>query len=150
MTRPSSALLLLVAAVLGGCAGPSQYLKPADGVWLRYERTPCFGPCPAFLLEVDAEGRARFHGRRHATPEGQHEAQWDAATLRGIAEAAHQVSLRNHAGTYDNPMVTDLPAKRLTLGATSLIDRMDGPPIGAFYDHLDSLIARTPWVPSGL
>ena len=76
---------------LSGCAGPRAYLATSDGPWLVYERTPCFGPCPAFELEVDRNGSARFHGRRNVTPEGNQVATWSEEDRQAVADAAHAV-----------------------------------------------------------
>ena len=135
---------------LASCSGPAAYLKTDTEPWLRYERTPCFGPCPAFILEVDSEGQARFNGRRNVTPEGVFKGQWSAADLKRVAEAAHDVALKDKAGVYDNPMVTDLPTKRILLSGIVFVDRIDAPPVDRLYAVLDSLISSTGWTPEGL
>ena len=135
---------------LANCSGPAAYLKTDTEPWLRYERTPCFGPCPAFILEVDSKGQARFNGRRNVTPEGVFKGQWSAADLKRVAEAAHDVALKYMAGVYDNPMVTDLPTKRILLSGIVFVDRIDAPPVDRLYAVLDSLISSTGWTPECL
>lgn len=136
-----------MAVMLSACSGPSAYLKTDTEPWLRYERTPCFGPCPAFLLEVDAEGHARYHGRRNVALEGVHTGQWTEAQRERVAQVAAKVDFKNKAGVYDNPMVTDLPTKRLLLAGHQMVDRIDAPPIDALYAVLDSLMSSTLWSP---
>lgn len=137
---------LLTAAA---CSGPNRYLSSDSEPWLQYERSPCFGPCPAFTLTVEANGHARFSGRRNASPEGKHEAQWSQQDLQILAVTAHAVQLHRHEGRYDNPLISDLPSVTLQFGGVTVFDRVDGPPIDALYKSLDSLIAATAWTPSG-
>ena len=139
-----------VAALLSSCAGPSAYLKTNTEPWLRYERTPCFGPCPAFILEVDSDGRAQYNGRRNVVQEGTFRGQWSKAQIQRVAEMAHEVAFKDKAGVYDNPMVTDLPTKRILLSGMAFVDRIDAPPVDALYTLMDSLISVTDWTPEGL
>lgn len=139
-----------VVALLSSCAGPSVYLKTDTEPWLRYERTPCFGPCPAFILEVNSDGQARYNGRRNVTWEGVFQGQWTEAQMQEVAEVAHQMAFKDKAGVYDNPMVTDLPTKRILLSGMVFVDRVDAPPVDALYTLMDSLISVTGWTPEGL
>jgi hypothetical protein len=134
---------------LSGCAGPKTYLASDDEPWLVYERTPCFGPCPTFELEVDRTGVARFHGRRNVKPEGNQVANWSEQDMQAVADAAHAVNFRTKTGRYDNPLVTDLPSKHIRLAGHDVVDRFEGPDIEALYSVLDSLIETTEWIPTG-
>ena len=142
----STATLLLT---FSGCAGPKAYLTTSDGPWLVYGRTPCFGPCPAFELEVDRNGSARFHGRRNVTPEGNQVATWTEKDMQAVADAAHAVAFRTKTGRYDNPLISDLPSKHIRLAGFDVVDRIDGPDIEALYTVLDSLLEATEWIPTG-
>ena len=142
-------MLLPVLMVVAGCSGPAAYLKTAEEPWLRYERTPCFGPCPAFILEVNSNGDARYNGRRNVKFEGTFQGQWDEQTLHTVAESAHQANLKRNAGVYDNPLVTDLPTKRILLGGCVFVDRIEAPPMDDLYGVLDSLISVTDWATTG-
>ena len=139
-----------VAAVLSSCAGPTAYLKTDSEPWLRYERTPCFGACPSFILEVHSDGQARYNGRRNVAQEGIFSSQWTEAQMQQVAQTAHEVAFKDKVGVYDNPMVTDLPTKRILLSGMVLVDRIDAPPVDALYILMDSLISVTGWSPEGL
>ena len=150
MTAPCGSWWTIPALLFAaGCAGPRQYLPKGGDTWLVYERTPCFGPCPVFKLEVSTDGTARFHGGRNAEPNGHHLATWGNKERQIVAEKAHGVRFKSKAGQYDNPLITDLPAKRIQLAGNDLYDRFDGPNIDALYTALDSLISITTWIPSG-
>lgn len=139
-------MCLLLCLGLTSCSRPA-YLTAEEGPWLRFERTMCFGPCPAFVLEVDGLGHARFVGRAHVSPTGAHSAQWTETLRQRIAEVAHAVELKKHVGSYDNPMITDLPATRIQLAGHEVHDRINGPPITELYAVLDSAIQATDWLP---
>ena len=139
---------LLAACILIGCGGSRSYLKTKEGPVLYYERSMCFGPCPAFRLEVDPNGKARFNGRANVSPMGQHQGTWPLEWLESLADEAHAIGFADKAGTYDNPLIMDLPSTRVTFGPHRVLDRVNGPDLGQFYAILDSLIAATEWVPA--
>lgn len=107
----------------------------------------CYGSCPAFKLDMQADGTVYFHGRAHTQPLGKYRTQWSPADLSKLAKTAVDVQLHKKAGVYDNPMVMDLPSIRLHFGKYRVLDRIDGPDIKAFYSVLDSLISASNWVP---
>ena len=109
----------------------------------------CFGQCPAFTLEVQLDGTASFKGRAHIKPLGEHQAQWSPSDLELLAQTAAEIRLHRWAGTYDNPMVMDLPATKLTLGKHTVFDRINGPDLDVLYRQMDSLIQATTWLPTG-
>jgi len=144
-------MLGMALGVLGicgaSCTGPKQYLKGEGSPILSYSKSMCFGPCPAFTLEVESDGTARFNGRAHIEPKGPHTGKWSTADLEALAEIAHSSQLRHKAGTYDNPLIMDLPSTRLTMGPYHVLDRINGPDLSVLYYSLDSLIRVTTWTP---
>ncbi|MDC0600023.1 DUF6438 domain-containing protein [Flavobacteriales bacterium] len=138
-----------LSALSASCHGPKHYLSHSNGPWLRFERTMCFGQCPAFTLEVQLDGTASFKGRAHIKPLGEHQAQWSPSDLELLAQTAAEIRLHRWAGTYDNPMVMDLPATKLTLGKHTVFDRINGPDLDVLYRQMDSLIQATTWLPTG-
>ena len=146
VSQPQTALcMLLIATITAGCGGTQKYLKTKSGPLLEYTRTPCFGPCPAYKLEVQADGQARYVGRSNVTNIGEYSGQWTPAQLREVATVAGEVQLSRKAGNYDNPLIMDLPATRLTLGKYRVLDRVNGPDLDQLYGTLDSLIGITVW-----
>ena len=49
---------------------------------------------------------------------------------------------------YDNPLVTDLPTKRILLGGCVFVDRIEAA-MDDLYGVLDSLISVTDWATTG-
>jgi hypothetical protein len=139
--------LLSAALMAVGCHGPQAYLKGENAPLLTYERTMCFGSCPAFKLDIQADGHVYFNGRAHTKPLGKYRAQWPESDLQKLAQTAANLRLDKKAGTYDNPMIMDLPSTRLRFGNHQVLDRIDGPDLKELYVLLDSLIATTTWSP---
>ena len=139
--------LILLGLMGWGCRGPKSFLKSDASPLLSYERTMCYGSCPAFKLDLQADGAVFFHGRAHTQPLGKYRAQWSPADLSKLAQTAVDVQLDKKAGTYDNPMIMDLPSTRLHFGEHRVLDRIDGPDLKAIYNVLDSLISASNWVP---
>jgi len=132
---------------LSACHGPKTYLSVKEGPVLSYSRSMCFGPCPAFTLTVESNGEALFNGRANVQNMGRHNAQWPESHLEILAQTAAALRLDQKAGVYDNPMVTDLPATKLTFGKHHVTDRINGPDLERLYAVLDSLIKVTTWTP---
>ena len=142
--------LLIGTAVLScsACHGPRAYLSSDAIPWLHYQRTMCFGPCPAFTLAVASDGSATYTGKAHVDRLGTYTADWSPEQLLEIAATAAELRFDRKAGVYDNPLITDLPATRISLGKYEITDRVNGPDLSALYAALDSLIALTPWTPA--
>lgn len=140
--------LAIGVMLLLSCHGPKSYLSSDQAPLLSYSKSMCFGPCPAFSLEVDRNGHVAYVGRANVDPIGRHTGKWSEQDLMKLAETAAALRLDQKAGTYDNPLITDLPSIRLSFGGHEIFDRINGPDIKAIYTQLDSLIAATAWTPS--
>ena len=114
---------------------------------MRLRAHALFGPCPAFILEVNSDGDARYNGRRNVKFEGTFRGRWDDSASRGRSRPSS--GLKRKAGVYDNPLVTDLPTKRILLGGCVFVDRIEAPPMDDLYGVLDSLISVTDWATGG-
>ena len=70
---------------------------------MEYTRTPCFGPCPAYKLEVQADGQARYVGRSNVNQHRGVLRPMDACAIARSGHLAGEVQLSSKAGNYDNP-----------------------------------------------
>lgn len=93
--------------VLGG---PSE----ADSLVITLQRTPCFGTCPAFVVNVYRSGYATYEGRSHVEREGMHATRIGTDTLNRILEDAERSGFYELNDKYDRD-VTDLPSSILRL-----------------------------------
>ena len=60
-----------------------QPLAPGEVV-LSLQRTPCFGACPVYLVEVLGDGTLRFRGERHVKVKEPIDFKLDEATMRAL------------------------------------------------------------------
>lgn len=113
MIRPS---ILAVTAVLA--ASPAAAAPRGSGddpsFHLRLERGACFGTCPDYSVEVDADGAVVFHGRRFVACVG--ERRWGisrraVARLRAAADRADLFALKDEY----RGRITDQPQYRVEL-----------------------------------
>ncbi len=118
MTRLLITLLATAALlVLGACnnnkviaqddrfGGPS----PADSLFFSLERTPCFGKCPAYRINVYRSGLATYKGISHSKFEGDHKGRMSADTLALLLAKAESLGFFAMQDKYDG-QVTDLPS----------------------------------------
>ena len=81
----------------------------AAGPVLTFERTPCFGTCPAYSMQVFADGRVAYEGRHSVPLMGKQELKLPAAT---VTEMLRQAKMA-HFETFEKEYLsgaTDLPS----------------------------------------
>ena len=81
---------------------------PAGPV-LTFERTPCYGTCPAYSMQVYANGRVAYEGRRAVPLMGQHELKLPAATVADMLHQAKEAHFEAFNKLYSRN-TTDLPS----------------------------------------
>ncbi len=75
------------------------------------QRSPCFGYCPTFKMELFADGTAHYRGTAHVTRLGNYTTKVDAAFIKRIEDKALSIkylSLLDHYPTGDIA-VSDVP-----------------------------------------
>lgn len=80
-------------------------------------RTPCFGSCPVFAVEVWSDGQVTWQGEKNVARLGAYTAHVPAAWIAELMQEAEQsgfFQLANHYPTNGRP-VPDLPETILTL-----------------------------------
>jgi hypothetical protein len=136
-------------------ADPSE-LKPfmADDSFFKMSRTPCFGRCPVYKLEIKQNGFAILEGIRFFDFEGVHEGQLSETQLNQITALADQYGYFKMEHVYDAP-VTDLPSTTTALrtrdGFHWVYNRMDAPQtLFDFENAVEALVKEVQWKPSQL
>ena len=81
---------------------------PAGPV-LTFERTPCFGTCPAYSMQVFADGRVAYEGRHSVPLMGKHDLKLPAATVAEILRQAKVAHFETFEKEYKTG-TTDLPS----------------------------------------
>jgi hypothetical protein len=109
----------VVSGASGSTKGAGKDLStPASGETfaIRMTRAACYGTCPVYDLEIDADGSVRFEGARYVRVRGKQSANVAAADVAALVarfEATHFFEL-----TWDDPcknVATDHATVTLTL-----------------------------------
>lgn len=148
---------LMLLIVLSSCAERGNTATPAEaeGTRLIHERTMCFGPCPAFELTWNGDGSALLkiskgfpddegaklspgHYFRDASAENR-------KALLDILALSHSMNFADLGGTYDNPMIMDLPTIRTRIDGVEVVDRFEGPDLVLLYDAIETWIRTGTW-----
>lgn len=114
-------------------------------------RSPCFGQCPVYNLDIDTAGHAVIEAKRFFDFQGFHEASLTAAQMQFIADKANETGYFTFDHVYD-ANVTDLPSTLTILQTSSelqwVYDRLNAPEgLGQFEASMDSLIRSLDWKP---
>jgi len=131
-------------ATLGGGA-------QGDSLFLRLERTFCFGSCPAYRLHVYRSGFATFEGRGDIEPMGMHRARIGADTLALLLAEAERSAFFSLDDEYDEE-VTDLPSTYIQVVAGGRDKTVHGrygipPRFLAFRARIEELLLTVDWKP---
>lgn len=166
MLLPFSAVMVLLACEGPRKAAPAPTASPAesptvptqtvskgnpDSLFLYLERTPCFGACKAYRIEVFTSGFATFNGRGNMEKEGPHTGRVGADTLRIILAKAQELGFQDMQDKYDAE-VTDLPSTILRIAMNGkpkqVMGRVGQP--AAFKQlvaYIEELLLPVPWKP---
>jgi Domain of unknown function (DUF6438) len=122
---------------------------PADSLFFSLERTPCFGKCPAYRINVYRSGYATYKGLSHAKLEGDHTSHVSADTMALLLAKAETIGFFAMQDKYDG-QVTDLPSTIIRVVSKDrdkkVVARHKVPPeFKAFAAYADSLLLPLPW-----
>lgn len=78
------------------------------------EKTPCYGTCPIYQVEVFSNGRVRLKGKRFLDWIGSYETILSQDTLLWLFEYLKKADLFQYQDRYDNQGVTDVPSTIIT------------------------------------
>lgn len=113
-------LTLTVATAAQGTDSP---------VVIRLERTPCFGGCPVYSIEIHADGTVTYDGLRFVDVMGEQTSEISTETVDLMLERFEALGFFDWNEKYTEYTVTDLPSAitSVTLdGETHTIERYDG------------------------
>ncbi|GAA4494626.1 hypothetical protein GCM10023172_05130 [Hymenobacter ginsengisoli] len=116
--------LLAFSLALPACAQRKlpRKAKPATAVAtpktqepvLVYQRTPCYGRCPAYTATVYADGRVEYDGQRFVPLLGKHTLSLPPAQVADMLAEAKRINFSALADQYAGH-TTDLPATLITV-----------------------------------
>lgn len=123
----------------------------ADSLFFSMERTPCFGTCKAYRIEIFRSGFATYEGRSNMEKQGKHTARVDQATMLALYNKAEAAGFFGMQDKYD-ANVTDLPStfvRVVAAGKDKKVMGRVGQPAAfkAFAAFADELLLPLPWEP---
>ena len=140
-----------VKAKKSGKKALSPASSPAEtvaGPVITFERTPCFGKCPAYSMQVFADGRVLYEGRRDVPMLGQKELKVSTATVADMLRRAKEAHFDQFQTRYSQN-TTDLPntivSVRQPNGQLKTVSVEEGAPDNVrelftyFSNHFDAL-----------
>lgn len=165
MMRTAALLLIVTFAAFAGCRSKDQVVaevppappKPDSVVVVKpeppaapdtviyYQRTMCFGTCPAFTFIALDNGQCLYTGQNYVDLIGSYKGRYSAKALDDVYAAAEAVGYDTLQAKYDNPMVTDLPSVITEINGKRVINRYRGPNLKRLYSALDSLVSGVNW-----
>lgn len=122
-----------------------------DSLVFSLERTPCFGTCKAYRLNVYRSGYGTYEGRAHVEKEGMHSARIGTDTLAALVREAERIGFFDLDARYDSP-VTDLPSIIIRVVANGrdhqVVGRVGTPAkFKAFAEYAEELLLPVAWKP---
>lgn len=130
--------------VLGGATN-------ADSLVISLQRTPCYGTCKAYVINVYRSGYATFEGRSNVEREGMHYTRIGQDTIARILEDAEGSGFYQLNDKYDRD-VTDLPSAIMQLVANGrnkrVVSRVGAPEsFKQLFGRAEELLFPVAWKP---
>lgn len=123
----------------------------ADSLFFSLERTPCFGKCPAYRINVYRSGHATYLGISHTEKQGDHAGNVTPETMALLLAKAESVGFFAMLDKYDG-QVTDLPSTIVRVVSMDrnkkVVARHKVPPeFKEFATYAEGLLLPLPWQP---
>jgi hypothetical protein len=127
----------------------STELFTKDSLSFSFERTVCFGTCPAYRITIANDGQCLYDGYKFVERQGLYKAVISKAEFDKITNEAKRIGYFEMADEYD-AYVTDVPSVILMLsgpnGPKSIVDRMDAPEeLKQFERFIDTMLLNLDW-----
>jgi hypothetical protein len=132
--------------------GPSRPVpRYADSLFFRIDRTPCFGQCPTYTVNIYQSGHAQMEGKKFFDYEGFFATKFSEDELIRIEKMAIESGYAKMNHVYDAP-VTDLPSTTTILQTEQIhqwvYNRMNAPDeLRKFEREMETIIKDKQWSP---
>lgn len=122
-----------------------------DSLFLYLERTPCFGQCKAYRIDLYRSGYALYDGRGNMEKMGPHSSRAGVDSLFAIVNKAEELGFFAMDDKYDAE-VTDIPSTYLRIIADGkdkrVLARVGVPPaFKKLVAEIESMLLPMPWIP---
>lgn len=137
------------ASEKGETAVEEQQVQKVDSLFASIHRTPCYGKCPSYKVQIFESGYAVYDGMMFVEKRGRFEAWFDKEKMQLLIDKAKELGYFEMKAKYDDN-VTDLPSCTTTLNAggkrKTVYNRYGGPEsLREFEKIFDQLIESVDW-----
>ncbi len=99
--RNITILTLLMAALFFSCSSKNKLSKKEQKSWfLSVEKTPCFGKCPIYKIEINGMAQANKDARRFLDEIGFFKGPVDEVTFAELVSLTKTAEWQNYKGEY--------------------------------------------------
>jgi hypothetical protein len=119
-----------------------------------FQKTACFGKCPAYQVKIYNDGKATWYGQLNVERLGWHEAMVSKEVLAAIKQKVSEIRYLDFAHQYPtNNRVADLPSTvtyiRIGDIEKSVVNTYQAPTeLDVFEDYLEGIVMGLAWKPS--
>jgi hypothetical protein len=92
----------------------AQHVKATAAPVLVFQRTPCYGKCPAYTATIFADGRVDYDGQRYVKLLGKHTLSLPVTKVNALLAEAKRINFSQFDERYAGN-TTDLPATIVTV-----------------------------------
>ncbi len=104
-------LIYFVFLQIVSCSPPS--VLPPDRVIIEMEKTPCYGRCPVYTIQIDERGKGLLEGIENTPFTGLHSFRLSRKEVEGLKAGFERIGFFGLQDRYYDH-VTDLPTTYLT------------------------------------
>lgn len=128
---------------------PLQIIAQNKISFLRMERTPCFGKCPHYKVEIHSNGLILYEGIKHGNFFGHRKAQVDPKKVAKLFKEIGKYKLISLKNMY-KPKAADLPRLHFDFSINKKGKRITNAESGPLYlstigKKIDSFIVKAKW-----
>ena len=114
-------LMFFVLIQLISCTGTGRF--SSDNILLEMEKTPCYGQCPVYKIQIDSRGNGRFKGIEHTDYQGTYSFRLNKTELEQLKSSFESTGFFDLEDKYFD-FVSDLPTTYLTYNLEGRIKRI--------------------------
>ncbi|MBL3654947.1 DUF6438 domain-containing protein [Fulvivirga sediminis] len=114
-------LLLLLIAIIS-CKSAQKTESQEDPV-IKMEKTPCFGTCPVYTIEIFADNTAKLHAVQHLPLEGNYIAEMSDSQLNSLVSAFEGGEFFAYEKEY-TANISDMPTTYLTFNHNGRVKKV--------------------------
>ena len=120
-----------------------------DSLFARIERTPCYGRCQTYRINIYKSGYVIYEGIRFVNKLGTYSTRINDRKIQSIINKANEIGYFDLEDVYDSP-VTDLPSTYTYLSVDgkkkTIKNRVRGPEkLREFEKYIDSVFEDMEW-----